>query len=146
MTPDEQAAVLSGLPMATIKRLARERACMLSFAHYVKAAWVIHHAHEPLQWGRYLDVVCNHLQALIEERLSETTLVVNLPPGLAKSYISSVCLPAWILAREPWRRLLCSTAVDKNLYRDSRRCQDQINSSRARWHSATGRRANTASA
>jgi predicted phage terminase large subunit-like protein len=137
MTPDEQAAVLSGLPMATIKRLARERACMLSFAHYVKAAWVIHHAHEPLQWGRYLDVVCNHLQALIEERLSETTLVVNLPPGLAKSYISSVCLPAWILAREPWRRLLCSTAVDKNLYRDSRRCQDQINSD---WYQRAFRR------
>lgn len=137
MTPEEQAAILSGLPMATIKRLAQDRACMLSFAHYVRQAWAIHHENEPIEWSRCLQVVCDHIQALIEERLEHTTLVINLPPGFAKSYVSSVCLPAWILARDPWRRILCSTATDKNLYRDSRRCQDQINSD---WYDRAFRR------
>jgi predicted phage terminase large subunit-like protein len=137
MTPEEQAAILSGLPLATIKRLAGERACMLSFAHYVKAAWATHHAFEPLQWWWYLDTMCDHLQALYEERLEHTTLVINLPPGLAKSYVASVCFPAWVLARDPWRRILCSTAADKNLYRDSRKCQDQIQSD---WYQRAFRR------
>lgn len=137
MQPAEALAVLSGLPLRTLKRLALERACYLSLRHYVRRAWEIHHANEPLQWGWYIGVVCDHLQAAAEGRLKHPNLIINMPPGLAKSYVASVCFPAWVHAREPWKRFVCSTASEKNLYRDSRKTQEQIQSA---WYQAAFRR------
>lgn len=137
MGPAEAAAVLSGLPFRTVKRLAGERAAFLSLRHYLRLAWPIHHKYEPLEHDWYLDVVCDHLQAAVDGLLAHPNLIINMPPGLAKSYIASVCFPAWIHAREPWRRFVCSTASEKNLYRDSRKTQEQIQSL---WYQAAFRR------
>lgn len=131
------AAELGQLPLIVVKRLASDRLALESFAHFVRCAWRVHHPHEPLQWDWYLQALCDHIQAHYEGRLAHPVLVINLPPGLAKSYICSVCYPAWVLARDPWRRMQCSTAMDKNLWRDSRKTLELI---RSDWYRDAFRR------
>lgn len=36
-------------------------------------------------------------------------LIVSMPPRSLKSYLSSTCLPAWLLGREPSTKLLCAS-------------------------------------
>jgi len=69
-----------------------------SFALFVKRAWSrIDPA--PLVWNWHLDALCSCLQAVTEGRVRE--LLINIPPGHAKSLIVSVLWPAWAWARKP---------------------------------------------
>jgi predicted phage terminase large subunit-like protein len=50
-------------------------------------------------------------------------LLINVPPRSGKSVISSIAFPAFVLGREPWRRLICASySVDlaAKLARDTR--------------------------
>jgi predicted phage terminase large subunit-like protein len=65
----------------------------------------------------YIGAMAEHLQAVYENEISN--LVINIPPGMAKSLLSSVLFPAWTWVREPTNSLLCSTKDNGNLKRDS---------------------------
>jgi predicted phage terminase large subunit-like protein len=94
-----------GDPGQLAKLVERER-CLRSFAYFVRRAWpYIDPA--PLVWGWHLDAMCLHLQAVTEGRIQR--LVINIPPGHAKSMIVSVLWPAWVWARRPqWQVMTAS--------------------------------------
>ena len=48
----------------------------------------------------HVDAVCEHLQEMIED------LLINIPPGFAKSMISAVFFPAWVWRSRPLDYLL----------------------------------------
>lgn len=92
-------------PSEELELLRAERA-KRSFAEFCKRAWrEIDPA--PLVWGWHLDAICEHLQAVTEGRIRR--LVINVPPGHAKSMIVSVLWPAWVWTRRPSWRLLCAS-------------------------------------
>src|SRR6185437_11862743 len=63
----------------------------------------------PLVWNWSIQAVCDHVQALLERRLEKRNLIINIPPGTAKSRIVSVCAPAWMWLRYPtWRGVFAS--------------------------------------
>lgn len=67
----------------------------------------------PFPWveGKHLDLICDHLEAV--ERGDIKRLIINIPPGYAKSYLCSRCFPAWLLLRHPeWEFLLTSYGDD----------------------------------
>lgn len=67
----------------------------------------------PFPWieGKHLDLICEHLEAV--ERGEIRRLIINIPPGYAKSYLCSRCFPAWLLLRHPdWEFLLTSYGDD----------------------------------
>lgn len=67
----------------------------------------------PFPWieGAHIDLICEHLEAV--ERGEILRLIVNIPPGYAKSYLCSRCFPAWVLLRHPeWEFLLTSYGDD----------------------------------
>jgi predicted phage terminase large subunit-like protein len=51
------------------------------------------------------------LQLVAEGKIKR--LIINVPPRSAKSFLGSICLPAWILGRDSTRRIICvSYSID----------------------------------
>ena len=76
----------------------------------------------PLIWNWHMSAVCLHLQAVIEGRIRK--LLINVPPGSAKSKITVVYWPAWVWTFRPqWSTLVATYAEDlaKNHLLDLRR-------------------------
>lgn len=83
--------------------------CQRSFRLYVARAWrEIDPA--PFVPAYHIDAICDHLQALAEGHLQK--LIINVPPGTAKSMLCSVLWPTWVWARKPeWQLLGASYEV-----------------------------------
>jgi len=67
----------------------------------------------PFPWieGSHIDLICEKLEAV--ERKEMLRLIINIPPGYAKSYLCSRCFPTWVLLRHPdWEFLLTSYGDD----------------------------------
>src|SRR3954451_12617527 len=79
-----------------------ERAyCAASLAGFVGRAWRVLEPGQPLRWGRALDAICQHLEAVVDGRI--TRLLINIPPGMAKSLLTGVFFPASLWARRGGR-------------------------------------------
>ena len=83
--------------------------------------------------GIHVDAVCLHLQAMIEDRLK--TLIINIPPGFAKSMIGAVFFPAWVWIKRPEYRFLFASYKAEYAIRDSVKCRSLIQSNwyQERW-------------
>jgi predicted phage terminase large subunit-like protein len=120
------------IPYEAVKaEMARRR-----LSEFVRQAWPIIEPSTPLVWNWHLDVICDHVQALVEGRLSKRNLIINVPPGSMKSTILSVCLPPWIWIQTPhagsdlgpaWRGTFASGNGEVAL-RDSMKCRDILES------------------
>jgi len=56
------------------------------------------------QDGRHLDHICNVLEDIAERKLRR--VIINIPPGYAKSWLCSRCFPAWYLMHYPKREVM----------------------------------------
>src|ERR1700737_2046313 len=54
--------------------------------------------------GIHVDAICLHLQAVTEGRVRD--LIINVPPGHAKSLLTCVFWPAWVWINHPEVRFL----------------------------------------
>lgn len=64
-----------------------------SLAEFVKLMWHVVEPTTPLLWGAALDAICEHLEAVTDGRINR--LLINVPPGFAKSLMTDVFWPAW---------------------------------------------------
>jgi hypothetical protein len=89
----------------------------------------------PFVDGLHVRAVCDHLQAVSEGRIQH--LIVNIPPGHAKSLITAVFWPAWVWIDHAEARWLFSSYREPLATRDSLRCRRLIESSwyQRRWGS-----------
>lgn len=53
----------------------------------------------------HIDTMAYHLQQAAAGKIKR--LIINLPPRHLKSLVASVALPAWILGRDPAKRIIC---------------------------------------
>jgi predicted phage terminase large subunit-like protein len=97
--------------------------CRRSFARYVRKTWNMVDP-DPLIWGWHMQAMCDHLQAVTEGRIQR--LLINIPPGHAKSMVVSVLWPTWVWTRNPKWRVLTGSYVDSLTLRDSVRARDFI--------------------
>lgn len=86
-----QEEVKKGREGLQIKRAptARKR-----LSEFVREAWSVHHPGVALYWGKHLDVICDHVQCLVESLLRsrkdpdyvmpDHNLVINVPPRSLK--------------------------------------------------------------
>lgn len=96
------------------------------FGDFVRQAWDVVEPAAPLIWGRHMDALCDHLQAVAEGRIRN--LLINIPPGHSKSLVVAVLWPAWMWVRRPeWRGLFSSYAGDLAI-RDSVKCRALVES------------------
>ena len=135
------------------RRIKAER-CRRSLAEFFRQSWHVFEPSTPLKWNWVLDVICDHAQALFEDRLIREgrvirNLIINVPPGTSKSTAISVCLPAWMWTRRPsWRGLFASGNEDVAT-RDSLKCRSLLDSDwyrsmfRPDWHFSRDQNAKT---
>lgn len=116
-----------------LTRISAER-MRRSFALFVRRAWEFTDP-APLVWGMHLDALCSCLQAVTEGRVRQ--LLINIPPGHAKSLIVSVLWPAWVWTRDPsWSSLFGSYELGL-VTRDAVRARSLIESEWYRDHFRT---------
>jgi predicted phage terminase large subunit-like protein len=89
-------------------------------------AWPVLEPSTELVDGLHIDAICSHLQAVTEGRISH--LIINVPPGHAKSLLTCVFWPAWVWINHPETRWLFSTYREPLAIRDSLRCRRLIES------------------
>lgn len=105
------------------------------FYKFVQAAWSIAEPTQSFLPNWHLEVICEVMQHLAEKKLAHNRLVINVPPGMAKSLVVSVLWPSWIWARNPKARFLLASYGQHLSTRDNLRVRDIITSEwfQARW-------------
>jgi predicted phage terminase large subunit-like protein len=81
------------------------------FPAFVEAAFPIVYPGKTLHDGWHLRAVCRYLQDMFEGRKPQN-LVLNLPPRSLKTFIVSICFPAWCLIRDPSLSIIVATYGD----------------------------------
>lgn len=93
---------------------------------FVRHAWPVLEPETPLVWGWHVEAICDHLEAVSDGQIKR--LLINIPPGHAKSLLVSVFWPAWQWLRRPsWRALFSSYKAELAI-RDSVRCRAVVTS------------------
>lgn len=78
---------------------------IVSLAEFAKRSWPEIDPN-PLVWGKVMQIICDHLQALTEGQLEHDRLCINVPPGHSKSMLVGVIWPAWRWIKHPeWRAI-----------------------------------------
>lgn len=110
------------------------RDAFLNFGAFCRYMWPVINPGTPLVWTPAHEAIAEHAQALVLGRkYLNRPLVVTCPPGIGKTYILSICLPAWAwLHRPEWRIFGVSHSIDLALVINVDR-RDLIESARYQW-------------
>lgn len=105
------------------QELARE-----SFIEFVELLWPTLEPHNKFRRGWVMEAMCEHLQAITDGHINR--LVINVPPGLSKSLLTSVFFPAfeWGPRELPYLSYICCSYSLELARRDNNRFRDLITS------------------
>jgi hypothetical protein len=112
-------------PMISRLEVAKEKA-RRNLHEFVQQAWPVLEPQTPFVDGMHMHAVCEHLQAVSQGRIGN--LIVNIPPGHAKSLLTAVFWPAWVWIDHPETRWLFSSYREPLAVRDSVKCRRLIES------------------
>lgn len=100
---------------------------------FTRECWHIIEPHTQLEWGKVNDAICQHLQALKENKIKN--LLIEIPPGNLKTIQVSVIFNAWCWTSEPWLRFLWGSNEEGEAEKSSNNCRTIIDSEwyRSRW-------------
>lgn len=110
-------------PQAALVAAKAEKA-RRSLAEFVRQAWPLVDPGMPLRWGWHVDAICAHLEEV--SRGGIRRLLINIPPGHAKSLLVAVFWPAWEWTWKPTTQSIFSSYAQELAERDSVRCRDLI--------------------
>src|SRR5437763_1600799 len=103
-----------------------------SFSTFVRQAWPIVEPAKSYIPNWHMDAIACHLEAVTRGQIRK--LLINIPPGCAKSLLVSVLWPAWVWIQSDgggggpkWRAIFASYAYELST-RDSLRCRMLIES------------------
>ena len=135
MTPELLDRPYSLAELRVVLDIRRKADAVANLAEFVRQAWHVLEPETPYLHGIHVDAICLHLQAVTEDRLQPKNLVLNVPPGHAKSLITAVFWPAWSWTRKPSIRWLFSSYRADLAERDSLKCRQLIDSAwyQSRW-------------
>lgn len=85
----------------------------------------------PLLSGPHLEVIASRLEACRQRKIRR--LIINLPPRQLKSHCASVAFPAWCLAHNPGRHIICASYGQDLADKFARDCRRIMNSG---WYRA----------
>jgi predicted phage terminase large subunit-like protein len=96
--------------------------CRQDFASFCLKAFGIVYPGRVIQPNWHIEAICYALQQMLEGK-SPNRLVLNLPPRSLKSFIVSVCWPAWLLGRDPGRQIIAASYSEDLGLKFSRECR-----------------------
>jgi predicted phage terminase large subunit-like protein len=102
--------------------------CRRLFKRFIVRAWPeIDPA--PLVPNWHIDAIADHLQAVADGEIKN--LIINIPPGHAKSMLVSVLFPAWVWSRKPSWQFLAAAYEQGLVTRDAVKARDLM---RSEWY------------
>lgn len=118
-----------------IRQLAQNTLAKRYLRHFVRQAWVHLHPNTPLEWGKHVDALCDHIQNQLEDRwkaqedpnftMRAQNVLINVPPRTLKSTILALsCLWAWLY--EPTLRIAAFSANPQVSIQNARICHTII--------------------
>ena len=118
------------------QEIQREKATVIkaraSFREFIPAAWNTVEPAIKFKPAWHIDAIADHMQAVADGQIKD--LLINVPPGSAKSVIVSVMFPAWRWIDSPqWRSMYASYDASLST-RDSVRCRELL---RSEWFQAS---------
>jgi predicted phage terminase large subunit-like protein len=118
--------------MPSLNSLLAEKA-RRRFREFVEQAWHVLEPTTPFVPGIHVDAVCDHLQAVTEGLIRD--LIINMPPGHAKSLLTAVLWPAWVWIDHPELRWIYASYNAGLALRDSVKCRGLVESQwyQERW-------------
>jgi predicted phage terminase large subunit-like protein len=115
----------SSRPLPSLSSLRAELAGR-SFREFIEQSWKVVRPSEAFISAWHIDAIAEHLQAVYDRQIQY--LVINIPPGHAKSVVVAVQFPAWLWLKDPSYQLICATYAHKLTVRDAVRSRDLITS------------------
>lgn len=117
---------------ASLVDLDRETVRRMGLWKFIRLAWP-HVDPQDLVESWHLEEIAAHLEAV--SRGDCRRLIINVPPGMSKSTITSVLWPAWDWIGRPNRRWMVATFDQDLAFRDALRCRSLMRTSwyLARW-------------
>jgi len=103
--------------------------CKRSFKKFVYKTWELIEPSTPIVWNWHLEVLCDELQQVSDGVNADEDLLINIPPGTAKSIFTSVLWPAWEWTRKPELRIISATYGMRLSMRDAMKMRDVVSSS-----------------
>lgn len=102
-------------------------------SNFVRLAFPLVEPGERYQHGWHIDAICEHLEAVSRGQIKR--LVVNIPPGHAKSGLACVLWPAWAWTAIPEIRWMFGSYAETLSMRDSLKTRSLVTSDwyQERW-------------
>ena len=123
------------LPSPQEIQAEQSRRCLAEFIRY---GWHVLEPATKLDWNWHIEAIALHVQAALDgwriKQQDETytqliqNLLINVPPGTAKSRIVSVFTPAWMWLHEPSWSAIFLSANPRVALRDSMYCRQVLES------------------
>lgn len=86
--------------------------CRKSFFEFLKAFWGEVVAEEPI-YNWHVEYLCQELQkvgeSIVQKRIKEYDVLINIPPGTTKSTVSTIAFPAWLWTRDQTIRIISNS-------------------------------------
>lgn len=95
------------------------RRCKDSFADFVSHAWHLIEPARPFTGNWCVSAIAEHLQAVSMGEIKK--LIINIPPGMAKSSLVSVLWPCWDWTNNPALRWMFASHRMQLAFRDANR-------------------------
>jgi hypothetical protein len=85
--------------------------CRESFSAFAARAFREVNPGVKLEWNWHLDLICDHLQSLFENKLpkGKRRLCINVPPRSLKTFLCSIAFPAWVLGKKANEKFICTS-------------------------------------
>jgi phage terminase large subunit-like protein len=115
--------LISRLP--SLKEIESAR-CKRSLHTFVQLSWSLVEQATPLVDNWHIGMICEYLEALYSHQIQN--LIINIPPGHAKSLICSVFFPTWVWIKEPAARFFCGSHAKDLATRDAVRSRRLLQS------------------
>lgn len=112
--------------MSLLARIDREEVRRGGLSRFVSLAWQHVGGIGAFVPNWHIDLVCAHLEAVTRGEISD--LVINIPPGSAKSLLTAVFWPAWEWIDHPHHSLLTGSYDIGLVRRDASRTIDLLRS------------------
>lgn len=104
-------------PELTEEQLLGNALCWNNIVDFTRQAFSIVSPEDKYVHGMQIDCVAEHLHALYEGDIKR--LIINIPPRSLKSIMCTVAFPAWILGRNPRKRIITASYGQKLAMRHS---------------------------
>ncbi len=105
-----------------------------SLYQFVRQGWHVLEGGTALQDNWHIKAICDHLQSQLVDANAPQNVLINVPPGTAKSALTAVYAPAWLWLSKPEWRIIAASGTPSVVTRDSMRCRALIKSE---WYQNT---------